>query len=306
VNYESSQRFLRPHDVGRVRRNQRRIQVQRLLGALGHIAVVATVVTIAAWLYLRAQSDVRFALKKIDVAGAVQTPRAAIDEVTKSYAGTNLFRLDITRLQESLQRLPWVSRVEIEKNLPDTLHIRVVERVPVALLQMESSQTPAISDQRPANSELRSATSDPRPATLRYVDERGVAFAQLSSTVGDRDLPVICDASGAELVRAVTLLRTLRAGDPQLFSRISEVRPVAPRGFVLFDRELGAEVFANEDDLSAKWRDFYAVARAENLGPHSIEYADLRFGDRIVIKPVHPIATTAAPAPIAAPAQITN
>ncbi len=84
------------------------------------------------------------------------------------------------------------------------------------------------------------------------------------------------------------------------------MRPVAPRGFALFDRELGAEVYANEDDLSAKWRDFYAVARAENLGPHSIEYADLRFGDRIVIKPVHPIATTAAPAPIAAPAQITN
>jgi cell division protein FtsQ len=288
VNYESSQRFLRPHDVGRVRRNQRRIQVQRLLGALGHIAVVATVVTIAAWLYLRAQSDVRFALKKIDVAGAVQTPRAAIDEVTKSYAGTNLFRLDITRLQESLQRLPWVSRVEIEKNLPDTLHIRVVERVPVALLQIESPQ------------------ANGQGTSLRYVDERGVAFAQLSPTVGDRDLPVIRDASGAELARAVTLLRTLRASDPQLFSRISEVRPVAPRGFALFDRQLGAEVYANEDDLSAKWRDFYSVARAENLGPHSIEYADLRFGDRIVIKPVHPITITAAPAALSEPAQITN
>jgi cell division septal protein FtsQ len=178
-----------------------------------------------------------------------------------------------------------VSRVEIEKNLPDTLHIRVVERVPVALLH---------------------GGSDGQGTSLQYVDEHGVAFAQLSPTVGDRDLPVIRDASGAELARAVTLLHTLRAGDPQLFSRISEVRPVAPRGFVLFDRELGAQVFANEDDLSAKWRDFYAVVHAENLGPHSIEYADLRFGDRIVIKPVHSIATTAAPAPIAAPAQITN
>jgi cell division septal protein FtsQ len=310
VNYESSQRFLRPHDVGRVRRNQRRIQVQRLLGVLGHIAVVATVLAIAAWLYLRAQSDVRFALKTIDVTGAVQTPRAAIDEVTKSYAGTNLFRLDITRLQESLQRLPWVSRVEIEKNLPDTLHIRVVERVPVALLHTDDAQAngnvrPSSFEQRTANSEQRSAPSG-QGTSLQYVDERGVAFAQLSPTVGDRDLPVIRDASGAELARAVTLLRTLRAGDPQLFSRISEVRPVAPRGFVLFDRELGAQVFANEDDLSAKWRDFYAVVHAENLGPHSIEYADLRFGGRIVIKPVHSIATTAAPAPIAAPAQITN
>jgi cell division protein FtsQ len=280
VSYESTQRFLRPHEPGRVRRNQRRIQAQRILGALGHLAVVATVVTIAAWLYLRAQSDTRFALKSVEVAGAVHTPRAAIDDVTKAYGGTNLFRLDIARLQADLVRLPWVSRVEIEKKLPDTLRIRIVERAPVALLQNGS--------------------------TLHYVDDHGVAFAQLSAEIGDRDLPVIRDARGAELARAVALLRTLRARDPQVFSRISELRPVAPRGFALFDRELGAQIYANDDDLSSKWRDLYGIVRAEHLGPRSIEYADLRFGDRIVLKPLHPITTTAAPAALAAPAQITN
>ena len=42
----------------------------------------------------------------------------------------------------------------------------------------------------------------------------------------------------------------------------------------------------SEGDLSAKWRDLYAVARAEHLGVHDIEYADLRFADRIVVKPI--------------------
>src|SRR5258706_6565540 len=98
--YDStSPRFFRPSDAGRMRRNQRRIQVQRILAALGHVAVVVTVVTIAGWLYFRAQSDTRFALKAIDVSGAAHTPRAAIDDVMKAYAGTNLFRLDIARLQ---------------------------------------------------------------------------------------------------------------------------------------------------------------------------------------------------------------
>lgn len=280
LGYESTQRFLRPHDVGRVRRNQRRIQIQRILGALGHLFVVITVVTIAAWLYLRAQSDTRFALKTIEVAGAVHTPRGAIDEVTKGYSGTNLFRLDIGRLQSDLGRLPWVSRVGIEKKLPDTLRIRIVERAPAALLQ--------------------------RGAVLQYVDEHGVAFADLSPSVGDQDLPIIRNATGFELARAVALLHDLHARDPQVFSRISEVRPVAPKGFVLFDRELATQVLANDDDLSTKWRAFYAIARAEHLGRGSIEYADLRFADRIVVKPVHPITTAAAPATIAAPAQITN
>jgi len=280
VGYESTQRFLRPHDVGRVRRNQRRIQIQRILGALGHVFVVGTVVTIAAWLYLRAQSDTRFALKTIEVAGAVHTQRAAIDEVTKVYNGTNLFRLDIGRLQSDIGHLPWVSRVGIEKKLPDTLRIRIVERTPVALLQSG--------------------------ATLQYVDEHGVAFAELSPSVGDHDLPIIRNAGGSELARAVALLSDLHARDPQVFSRISELRPVAPKGFVLFDRELAAQILANNDDLSKKWRDLYAIAQAEQLGPGTIEYADLRFADRIVIKPVHPITTAAAPASIAAPAQITN
>jgi len=276
----TQQRFLRPSDAGRMRRNQRRIQVQRILGALSHVLVVGTVITIAGWLYLRAQSDTRFALKSIEVTGAVHTPRAAIDAVTQVYVGANLFRLDIARLQREVGRLPWVSRVEVEKKLPATLHINIIERSPVALVN--------------------------DGGTLTYVDEHGVAFAGLSPSIGDSDLPVIRDARGGELARAVALVRDLRARDAEVYSRVSEVRPVAPRGFALFDRELGAEVFANGDDLSAKWRDLYAVIRAEHLGKGDVAYADLRFAGRIVVKPVRPILTAAAPVQPTAPVQITN
>jgi hypothetical protein len=108
------------------------------------------------------------------------------------------------------------------------------------------------------------------------------------------------------LQRSVALLQALRARDPQIYSRISEVRPVAPNGFALFDRELGAFVYADDTDLSAKWRDLYAISRAEHLGAHDIEYADLRFAGRIVVKPVHPpaLAPVAIKPAIATP--ITN
>lgn len=282
IPYESPQRFFRPNDVSRLRRNQRRIQAQRVIGVLFNVFIVAVVLSIAAWLYLRSQSDARFALKTIDITGATHTPRAALNDVMQSYHGTNLFRLDIARLQHDLGTLPWVSRVEIEKKLPATLHVNVVERTPSALMQSGDK--------------------------LRYVDEHGVAFADLSPTIGDTDLPIISGgASGSEVARAVALIRDLRLRDPQVLSRISEVRPVAPKGFALFDRELGAIVYANGDDVSQKYRDLYAVTREEQLAPRSIEYADLRFNDRIVIKPIHPITNAALPAPVAAPAaQITN
>jgi len=279
--YDStSPRFFRPTDVARIRRNQRRIQFQRIASVIGKAAIVLGIVAASLLAYRQTQGDARFAVKTIEIAGATHTPRAAIDAITRQYIGGNLFRIDIARLQADLRGLGWVKRIEAEKKLPDTLRIRIVERVPVALVAVAGRIT--------------------------YVDENGVPFAELSSSVGDSDLPLITSASGPELERSVALLSDLRSRDPQIYSRISEVKPVAPNGFALYDRELDAFVYSDEGDLSAKWRDLYAVVRAEHLGKHDIEYADLRFAGRIVVKPVHAVVLPPLTHQQIVPTQITN
>ena len=248
-------RFFRPSDVARLRRNQRQIQIARLLIVLRNAAMLAVVIAVAIWGWRRTQSDERFAVKHIEIAGDVHTPRADIDRVAQRYVGLNLFQIDIARVQRDLGG-GWINRIDIEKKLPDTLRIKIIERTPVALVRTGGR--------------------------LRYADETGAAFADLSPSAGDDDLPVIADAEGAELARAVALLRELRAHDREIYSRVSEVRPVPPRGFAIFDRELGAFVYADSDGVSAKWRSLYGILRAENNPP--IEYADLRFADRIIVR----------------------
>lgn len=265
ARYETTERFFRPADVAALRRNQRRIQIQRMILGGSRVAVIAIVLAVGGWIWRHTQSDARFALKTIEVTGAVHTPRGAIDAVTHPYVGGNLFKLDIASVQNDLGKLGWVSRIETEKKLPDTLRIRVVERAPVALLQ---------------NGEK-----------LQYVDESGVAFADLSPTVGDSDLPLISDGN---TVPCVALLRSLRARDPELYARVSEIRVVAPDAFALFDRQLGTVIYVNARDLSSKWRDLYAIARSEKLERGALRYADLRFADRIVIKPSECGGCTAA------------
>lgn len=254
--FDTTDRFFRPSDVAGLRRNQRQIQLARLLAIARNAAFLIGVGIVVALAYRHVHSGPRFAVKQIVIAGAQHTPREAIDAVTWRYVGANLFDLDIARVQTDLRSVPWIRAVNIEKKLPDTLRINVTERRAVALLRDGER--------------------------LAYVDEDGFRFADLSPTVGDDDLPLITNASGAELARVVALLRVLRASDPSLFSRVSEVRPIAPRGFALFDRELGAFVYANADDVSPKWRSLYGIVRADRL---QIEYADLRFADRIVVKP---------------------
>ena len=277
---ESTRRFLRPADAERTPRNYRRIQMQRLLIVGRNVVVVLAIAAAVMSLYRHTQSDRRFAVRHIEIIGAVHTPRAALHEVVNRYVGLNLFRLDIARVHSDLAALSWINGVEIEKKLPDTLRIRVSERSAVALVE--------------------------RSGTIRYVDAAGIEFAELSPEVGDADLPLITAASGPDLVRCVALVRELRARDPQVYARISEVRPLPPRGFALFDRQIGAFVYANEDDVFTKWRDLAAIARSERFGPGDLVYVDLRFADRVVVKPVHAPVLPVLNVPKFIPSQITN
>ena len=273
-------RFFRPSDTDRVRRNYRSIQVQRLLGVLRTIVVILVIAVALTMLYRRTQSDARFAIRHVEIAGAQHSSGVDLDALTQRYAGTNLFHLDIARLRHEVASLPWVSRVEIEKKLPDTLRILVVERTPVALAET--------------------------PKGVAYVDDHGTAFAELTPSVGDPDLPLITGASGDDLARCVGVLRQLRAQDPELYARVSEVTPVPPRGFAFFDRQLRARVFANEQDLPAKWRDFYAIANAEHFVAGEVAYVDLRFDGRVVVKPLRAMPAAITPPRAVVPVQITN
>lgn len=277
---ETTQRFFRPSDVGRIRRNQRRIQVQRFLVAVRNTLFAVAAAASGMWAYRQTQFDTRFAVRHIEITGAVYTPRQRIEDVTGHYAGLNLFRIDIARVRHDLASVSWISRIEIEKKLPDTLRINVMERTPMALLRNGDR--------------------------FEYVDEHGVAFGALSPAVGDSELPLISGAGGAELARTIVLIRDLRLRDPQLFSRLSEIRPIPPRGFAIFDRDLASFVYANSDDIVEKWRALYAIARKEQLGRAAIEYADLRFAGRVVIKPAHQIPTSIPHVRTSVPAQITN
>jgi cell division protein FtsQ len=276
-----TERFFRPTDVESIRRNYRSVQLRSFFRGVRSLAVLVALVVAAVAIYQRTQSDARFAIRRVEIAGAIHTQKAAIEALTKQYHGLNLFRLDIDHVRRDLASLDWVARIEIEKALPDTLRVRIVERTPLAL----------------------TAAAD---GTFRYVDEKGVAFAELSPSIGDSDLPVITGSTREDCVRAVDLIQRLRAQDAEVFSRISEIRPLLPHGYALYDRELGATVYADDRDLSSKWRDFYAIAAAEKFQRGDVQYADLRFDGRIVIKPVHASIAAAASAPQNVPTLITN
>lgn len=257
--FETGHRFLRPNDLGRTRRNHRQLQAQRLLMVAANALLVGLLAVGSFWLYHRTQQDSRFAIRSVEISGAPHTPAATMSRVAAAYRGRNLFRLDIAAVQQDFLTLPWVERIRIEKKLPDTLVIHVIEKVPAALVVIDS--------------------------TPQYVDSKGRVFADLSPATGNAELPLVSDTRSESVWRCVEFLEAIRTSAPLLYSRISEITSLEAGGFRLFDRALASYVFIDDLNSFEKWRSLYRVAAVEGFSAGDIEYADLRFDDRIVVKP---------------------
>lgn len=268
-------RFMRPHDLAAVPRNQRKIQLRRILTLIANLLLIATVVLAISWGVQQLHRDDRFAIRDLRFEGAVHTDVASLDAVETQWSGSNLFEMDIELLRAQLTSLPWVANVTIEKRVPDEVIVRIEERVPVAL----------------------SLGADGK---LRYVDGTARAFADLSAEIGNPDLPLIATSDEAGRARAVALITTLAREHDDLYQRVSEIAPLFPSGFRVWDREIGATIMIPEEGGADRWRRLHALARVETWGSSGIRYADLRFTRRIVVLPVHessaaPISSTAAP-----------
>lgn len=54
--------------------------------------------------------------------------------------GTNIFRVDLTKIEEVLREVPQVATVEVVRNLPDEIEVRVTARRPVAWVSANDTE----------------------------------------------------------------------------------------------------------------------------------------------------------------------
>lgn len=259
VAHGSSERFFRPIEIGPTPRNLRRLQAKRLLLIAMNVLMVSLLVLAGFWGWRKTQEDARFGIRQIEISGLHHAPRGEIDATAGRWAGANLFRLDLDAVGTELRAHPWVESVTVEKKLPATLHVEITERTPVALL---------VSD-----------------GPIRYVDRHGVVFADLSARIGNPDLPLVSAADQSGVAAAVELLGVIEAEHPELYSRVSEIEAIPGEGFAVWDRELRTMVRLGPEGTS-RWLALHALARADGWAPGTMEYADLRFRGRIVVKPL--------------------
>jgi cell division protein FtsQ len=191
----------------------------------------------------------------IEVTGRQTTDASTIMEALGATRGTPILAVDPGRAKEKLQALPWVRSAAIERRLPGTLFVRLIERQPLAVWQHDGKL------------QLIGRDGDVIPVTDLS------RFAKLPTVVGD-DAP-----------KYARDLIDMLAKEPDLFARVTAaVRVGGRRWDVHVDRNI--DVMLPEDHAGEAWSHLAELERSQALLNRDVETVDLRLGDRLVIRTI--------------------
>jgi len=201
----------------------------------------------------------------ISVEGRETTDRETILAALDAGPGTPILAVSPTRAKDQLEALPWVRTAVIERRLPGTIYVRLVERKPLALWQ------------HGGKIELIDREGDVIPVV--QLDQ----FASLPMVVGEG-----APRHAAELLH-------LLASEPELAARVTAAIRVGNRRWNLrIDNAI--DVLLPGDEAANAWSQLARLERSSAILKRDLQSIDIRLPDRLVLR-VSPEIPKAAPIP---------
>jgi cell division protein FtsQ len=211
-----------------------------LLGVLAMAGLCLGLVVV----YHQLLTSPRFCIKDMDnieIDGAKRLSRSLLLQQSKLAQGASLLAIRPGQVERALMTHPWIAKAEVSRKWPNSLHLTIQERDPVALVQFGEE--------------------------LLYMDRQGMIFKPLSP--GDpHNFPVITGLtpdqfkhSAGELpevvAQAFQLMDVLKGTSPPLnLENISEIHVDLERGFTLYANGVGVALDLGLKDYSEKLQKF--------------------------------------------------
>jgi cell division protein FtsQ len=192
-------------------------------------------------------------VSEIEVEGRETTDAATIMAALQAGRGTPILAVSPSRAKQQLESLPWVRSAAIERRLPGTLWVRLVERHPLAVWQHGGKQ------------ELID-----REGAVIPVKDLG-RFSKVPTVVGD------------DAARYAATLIAMLANQPELAVRVTAaIRVDARRWNLRIDNAI--DIMLPEEDPAAAWARLAALEHASNVLKRDIQVVDMRLPDRVVLR----------------------
>lgn len=194
-----------------------------------------------------------FKVDHVYLEGRRFTPLADITQAMDIKNGDPILSFSLSAMRARLEAIPRVKYAEIARILPNQLHVRVVEREPIAVWQNEGK--------------LHLIDAD--GVVMEYIDPR--QYGQLLLVVGE-EAPS----------HAGALLNTL-AQVPDLLKSVSSASRIGERRWnILFKN--GTMLKLPEQNAAAAWQSFAQMEHEQHLLERAVKSVDMRLSDRVFIK----------------------
>lgn len=224
-------------------------------------------------------------VEHIVVHGNERLSKGEVLGMLEGLSGKSLFGADLDSWRRKLLASPWVKDAALRRSLPSTVDVAISERAPVGVSRVGDA--------------------------MYLVDERGVLIDQYGPPYADLDLPIVdglatpsADGTAADTARAelaARIITSIRA-KPGLARRLSQVDVADLHNAAVILSGDPAVIYLGDDRFAERLQTYVDLAPALRGRVSGIDYVDLRFDDRIYVRPagttrVQEIRPTAPQAP---------
>jgi cell division septal protein FtsQ len=208
-------------------------------------------------------------VRHIVVHGNNRMSTKQIEALAAGMRGTSILTADLGAFRRRLLQSPWVAEVALRRVLPSTIEVFVRERRPMGLSRLGTQ--------------------------LYLIDRQGTVIAEFGPQYSQFDLPIIdglvrtpsADGTAVDEGRAELAARVIDALGHRkpLARRLSQIDVGDPHDAIVMLDGDPAQLHVGEDRFLERLQSYVDLAPALRERVPGIEYVDLRFGERLYVRP---------------------
>ena len=215
---------------------------------------------------------------RIVVDGTQRLSAGDVFAILTGLQGESVLLTNLDGWRRRLLASPWVRDAVLRRSLPSTVEVVIAERQPIGVARINGD--------------------------MYLVDDRGVIIDQYGPQYAQFDLPVIdglaaspgeggtmTDAARADLAARVVASIAAR---PAIARRLSQIDVTDAHNASVILTGDSAVIGLGDDHFLARLESYIQLASALREQVTDIDYVDLRFEDRVYVRPVNPKMQAAA------------
>ena len=203
-------------------------------------------------------AEAGFKLGTVEINGRNHTTHQELNDALKLQNGEPILSINLTEKRLQIEQLGWVESAYLERLLPNTLRLTIIERTPIALLQTDEGH--------------------------QLIDDNGAIITGAAPEAFSH-LPVV---SGKDAARSANHLIEILKTEPELYAEIWAIQHISKRRWNVHMKN-GITIKLPENEPGFAWSRLARFEHRNQIIQRDLAIIDMRLQSQILIEPNLPI-----------------